>query len=151
PQVGQVNVITDIRSFDEAATKSDCFYMPYNAVPSASLTSVLNLDPFLSADAAYDKTDFVGNVLNAVQRDGKTWAMPLQIEPMILEYNNSALSKAGVSSISNNWTVDSFLDTLKALKPDASAQTPYVRQGDLSSGSDGTDLLMLIADFGGLP
>ncbi len=151
PQVGSINVVQSHDGFDKIADSSDCFYLGYNAVQSASLDKVISLDSFMTADPAFDKSDFVGNVLTAVQRDNKTWAMPLQIEPMVLQYNTDRFAKAGLTMPAGGWTVNNFIDALKALKNDPTGQTPFVARGDLTSGADGTQLLILIADYGGIP
>jgi ABC-type glycerol-3-phosphate transport system substrate-binding protein len=151
PQVGSVNVVQSRDDFDKIADSSDCFYLGYNAVPAASLDKVISLDSFMAADPAFDKGDFVGNILTAVQRDNKTWALPLQIEPMILQYDADRFAKAGLTMPTEGWTVNNFIDALKALKNDLSGQAPFVTRGDVTSGADGTELLILIADYGGVP
>src|SRR5262249_17361450 len=140
PQVGKVTIETTADDLSEAAEKHDCFYLPYNGVRSAKLTSLLNLDPYLSADKSFDKSDVVGNIMSQLERDGKTWGLPIMLQPEGLKYDADQFSKASVPAPSKGWTVDAFVDALKALKAANSDQPPFVPQGP-----GGTHLLMLIA------
>jgi ABC-type glycerol-3-phosphate transport system substrate-binding protein len=146
PQVGLVKMKTLFETADEAAAKSDCFYLSTNAVPMMTGNTLLNLDPFLNADPSFDKNDLVGNVLASVQRDNKTYALPITIEPLILKYDSAKFSAANLPEPSNDWTVESFADALKALKPTSEGHGPFV-----DADSNGTYLLLLVADYGGLP
>jgi ABC-type glycerol-3-phosphate transport system substrate-binding protein len=148
PQVGKVNLNVGFNPVDEAATKFDCFYQPFNAVPNAKLDKLLNLDPFLSADSTFDKNDVIGNIMAQLQRDNKTWALPVVIEPSILEYNVEKFASAGVPEPVNGWTIDAFNDALKALKKDPKDSPPFVPTG---IGGTGAHLLILMAAYGGLP
>jgi ABC-type glycerol-3-phosphate transport system substrate-binding protein len=125
--------------------KYDCVYLPYNGVPSAKLDAILSVDPYLSADTTFDKTDVIGNVMSQIMRDNKTWAVPINVQPSLLSYNSVKFDKAGVPAPTTGWTIDQFKDALNTLKPDQtdppfSATTP-----------GGTHLLALIAAYGGLP
>jgi ABC-type glycerol-3-phosphate transport system substrate-binding protein len=149
PQVGEI-------VFDTAAAgrggptamaaEYDCFTLPYNYVPELDTSTVLNLDPYLDADPAFDRSDVVGNTLSQVQRDAMTWALPLTLQLQILNYSPERFAEAGVPEPIDGWTIDQFVDALNALKviteddPPLDGRTP---------GS--TYLLMLIATYGGLP
>ncbi|MEP7289049.1 MAG: hypothetical protein ABI947_25115 [Chloroflexota bacterium] len=150
PQVGKVDVtLPNGPDGDPAnfADKYDCFYMPYNAVPTLKLDTLLNLDPFLNADSTFDKSDVVGGVMAQLQRDNKTWAMPIMIEPSALKYDTEQFKKAGVPLPDQNWTLDAFNDALKTLKPTLDKDTPPFDP----AGPGGQVLLSLIAAYGGLP
>lgn len=146
PQVGMVNLRVVSESVSMAAARADCFYLPTNAVPTLSGNLVLNLDPFLTADTSFDRTDYIGNVLAAVQRDNKTYALPVGIEPLILRYNVARFKAANLPEPTNDWSIESLIDALQALKPGSDGQPPMV-----DNGSGGMFLLALIADYGGLP
>lgn len=146
PQVGKVNVETDFGSASEYATNYDCFYLPYNAVPSLDQSAVLNLDPFLDADPSFDRNDVVGNAMSLVQKDAKTWAVPLTVQPEVLRYNTTLFANAGIPAPENGWTIDQFNDALLALKPTADDAIPFNPRG-----AGGTYLLQLIAAYGGIP
>ncbi|MEO8611323.1 MAG: hypothetical protein ABI690_25730 [Chloroflexota bacterium] len=146
PQVGKINMNTDFGRASDLATTSDCFYLPYNAVPSIDESTVLSLDPYLDADASFDRNDVVGTAMSLVQKDNKTWALPIIITPEVLRYNIDMFTQAGIPAPTNGWTVDQFTDALKALKPNASDPTPFV-----SRSPGGNYLLELIAAYGGIP
>jgi ABC-type glycerol-3-phosphate transport system substrate-binding protein len=149
PLVGHVNLIVSPHNAAQAAARSDCFYESENSVPTLNESAVLSLDPYLNADATFDKTDLLGGVLTGVQRDNKTWAFPLTLQPMIMVYDSDKFNHAGLPSPSNGWTIESFVDALQHLKvtnpTDPNTTPPFVGSGD------GTQLLVLIADYGGLP
>ncbi len=146
PQVGMVNLRVVSEPMSMAASHSDCFYLPTNAVPTLNGNLVLNLDPFLTTDPSFDKNDYAGSVLAAVQRDNKTYALPVGIEPLVLRYNVARLKAANLPEPANNWTVEAFVDALRALKPGSEGQPPMV-----DAGSSGTYLLVLMAAYGGIP
>lgn len=146
PQVGLVNLRVLTESPSMAANSSDCFYLPNNAVPSLSGNIVLNLDPFLNADPSFDRSDFIGSILTAVQRDSKTYAYPIGIEPLVMRYNPTRFQAAGVPEPTNTWTIGALTEALQALKPSSEGQPPMV-----DNGSRGMYLLVLIASYGGVP
>jgi ABC-type glycerol-3-phosphate transport system substrate-binding protein len=97
-------------------------------------------------DPTFDRNDVIGNTLTQLQQDDKTWALPLSIEPQMLEYDSAQFQNAGVPEPLDGWTVETFVDALKMLKPYDTDPTPF--QPNDQSGSY---LMMLIASFGGLP
>ncbi|MEP7285822.1 MAG: extracellular solute-binding protein [Chloroflexota bacterium] len=153
-QVGAVTVepISTGASLDllkSAADKYDCFYLSFNAVGSSSIDSVLTLDPYLASDPTFDKADVIGNVMAQVQRSNKTYALPADIQPNVLKYDADRFAKAGVTppaSISDMWTVETFKDTLTALKVDPKDPPPFA-----PFNTFGSYMLSLTAAYGGLP
>ncbi len=129
------------------AQQNDCFYLNYNAVPSADLSLLLSLDPFMSADADFASSDVAGNALAQMQRDNRTWGFPLVINPMMLHYYPDLFAKAGVPEPSGGWTASAFVEALEALREVIPAeQMPFTNRG-----FGDTHLLILIAAYGGLP
>ncbi|MBX3062154.1 MAG: extracellular solute-binding protein [Anaerolineae bacterium] len=146
PQVGKINLDSGFGDFAAYAGKYDCFYMGYNAVPNLDESLVLNLDPYLDADPGFDRSDVVGNALALAQKNNHTWALPIDIKPEVMKYNSELFQQAGVAAPENGWTIDQFVDALRALKPTADDATPFVPRG-----AGGVYLLQLIAAYGGLP
>jgi ABC-type glycerol-3-phosphate transport system substrate-binding protein len=146
PQIGQIDFNTGFYDMADAAQQFDCFYTPFNAVPSARLSALLNLDPFLSADSTFDPSDVVGNTLAQLTRENKIWGLPIAIMPAVLKYDKDQFQKAGVPAPDKGWTIDAFTDALKALKANTGDEAPF---NAISPG--GTHLLMLIAAYGGVP
>ncbi len=147
PTVGNVDLRTQFyeqKDLDEM----DCYYQPYNAVPTMKLEDFLNLDPFMDADPEFDRNDFIGSALEQVQRDNHIWAYPMVIQPSILWYNQELFTKAGLPSPEQGWTVDAFKDALQTLRATLDNETDPV----FTPGTYGnTYLLMLIAAYGGVP
>jgi ABC-type glycerol-3-phosphate transport system substrate-binding protein len=149
PQISAIKLDTPAgfnTGTEQIADKYDCFYLPYNAVPSVQLSALLNLDPFRAADKTFDKSDVVGNILSQLSRDNKTWGLPVIIEPAFLKYDAQQFDKAALPQPTGGWALDQFNDALKALKPDDKTPPPFI-----ASGTGGTHLLILIAAYGGLP
>ncbi|MBN1287208.1 MAG: extracellular solute-binding protein [Anaerolineae bacterium] len=148
PEVGQVIFDTSMSfTANRMAEDFDCFFLPYNEVPNLDPEAVYNLDPFLDADPTFDRSDVVGDVLGQVQRDNKTWALPVVIQPSILRYNPDRFARAGLTPPEDGWTIDAFVDALRALKIYPEDPPPFVPR--VLSG--GTYMLMFIAAFGGVP
>lgn len=144
PQVGQLMVSSEILSLERAAQKYDCFYLSSNAVPSADLNSLVNLDPLISADSSLSTDGLFEGALVQVQRDNQTWAYPLDIRPQMIWYASDVLSQAGIIAPSRDWTMSQFYDTINQLV--AIANDDAV----LGSSNPGTTLLELIAANGGV-
>ncbi len=146
PQVGHVELITQSgppRSFEDV----DCFFYPTNQLPSLNLATVLNLDPLLATDPAFDTSDILPGVMAQVSRNELTWAYPLVIQPAGLWYNADLFAQAGVMSPEAGWTVEQFEDALiqlgRIIPPDSPAFVPPTFGNSY--------LLMLFATYGGLP
>ncbi len=147
PNVGNVEFDTDFfqpADFD----KLDCFYQPYNQVPSMKLEDFLSIEPFMDADPNVDRNDFIGTVLDQMQRDGHTWGYPIIMQPSVMWYDQDLFTQAGLPSPEQGWTVDQFEDALRTLKGLQAKETDPV----FVPGTYGNSyLLMLIAAFGGIP
>jgi ABC-type glycerol-3-phosphate transport system substrate-binding protein len=146
PQVGLVNLRVAYDPVEQSASRSDCFYLPYNAVPTIVGNPVINLDPLLSADSTFDRSDIPPGLFAAVQRGNKTYALPVGIEPLILRYKSEYFAAASIPAPSNDWKIESFVNTLKTLRPDSASPIPFA-----DNGTNGSYLLVLIAAYGGVP
>lgn len=147
--VSRVDIQTGFQRAEQAADKYDCFYLPYSAVPSIQLDKILPLDPYLTADANYNASGYVGGILQQVTRDNKVWALPMGVAPTVMWYDPTSFANAGLPKPAFGWTVSSFKDTLDALKPRIQDnKPPFYMEG---AGGSGVSLLMLIAAYGGTP
>lgn len=147
PAVGNVEIDTDFFDPKEQA-KLDCYYQPFNEVPSMALENYLSFDPLVDADPTFDRGDFIGPVLNQVQRDNHIWAYPIILQPSVLWYDADLFERSGLPSPEQGWTVDAFKDALETLHGSLAQPTDPV----FISGTYGnTYLLMLMAAYGGLP
>lgn len=147
PQVGAVT-LENVPNADLAALAQDydCIILSSNAVPDTDLSVVLNLDPLLGADPTFDRNEIIGNTLAQLQQDNKIWALPLAIQPQMLQYNPEMLAWAGVPEPVSGWTADSFTDALRMLKLYDTDPAPFA-----PADPSGSYLLMLITAYGGLP
>jgi ABC-type glycerol-3-phosphate transport system substrate-binding protein len=149
PGVARIEIQGGFDPFEAATRKYDCFYLPYSAVPNASLDTILNLDPFMTADKNLNPGDTIGGVMGAVTRDNKTWALPIGITPTVMWYDPAAFAAAHIPYPTFGWDVSAFKDALRALKPTIKGdQAPFIMPGP---GGEGISLLMLIAAYGGQP
>ena len=146
PQVGLVNLRAVQEPASAAAQKSDCFYSASNLVPTTTDSELLDLAPLLNADPNFDPTDFVSGVLASVQRGGQTLGLPMDIQPIVLNYSPDRFSAANLPAPTNDWTVENFIAALPQLQTVTQGQAPLA-----DNGSDGAYLLLLIASDGGLP
>lgn len=147
PQIGAIELKTGFEQFENATKKYDCFYLPFNAVPNAQLDKILALDPFIDADATFDRSEVVGSVLTQITREGKVWAFPVMIEPSILKYNGEMFDKSGAVRPVAGWTIVDFNDAVKALKINKDDPPAF----EDAANSNGTHLMILMAAYGGLP
>ncbi len=147
PVVGEV-VLESVQEADLAllAESYDCIILPTNAVEGSDLSMILNLDPLIDTDVNFDRNDVIGNTLVQLQEDNKTWALPLAIQPQMLQYDAHMLAQYGVPEPLNGWTTDAFTDALRMLRPydtDSAGFAP--------NDPSGSYILMLLAAYGGLP
>ena len=145
-QVKQIVFDAGFSGNGKPTDKFDCFFSPYNQVPFADLKDYLSLDSYLDTDTSFAKDDVLSGVLSQLQKDNKTYGYPLVVQPSTLFYNADMFSKANAPIPSNDWTLDRFVDTLKALKPSGSDPEPFATRD-----SPGAAISMLIAAYGGLP
>lgn len=147
PQVGIVNLENAMtRDVSELSQTYDCYSMSSNPVQGMDVSQVLNIDPFLDTDPTFSRNDVIGNVLAQLQRDNKTWALPLVLQPQVLRYNRELFEQFGLPSPAGGWTVEQFTDALRTLKENEGDSSPFD-----SRDIGGTYLLQLIAAYGGLP
>lgn len=146
----QVRLVT-IDEDDRTARKSDCLYLPYNDVPNGDLSAFASLDAFLNSDPSFDASDVVGNLLTQFQRNGKTWALPLEMNPQILRYNAKKFATAKLVAPQNGWNIAELEKDVIALKSayPSSQQAPFA-PGIAAVLGDKT-FLLLISAYGGLP
>jgi len=105
---------------------------------------LLNLDPLVNADPAFDRADVIGNLLPQYERNRKLWAIPVYLNPRMLVYSVDRFKQAGVPLPGESWTINQFVEALAALKEQTGDAAFYF-------GLDKHALLSLTAAFGGLP
>lgn len=148
PDVGFVNFDVGFTGgVNEIVEIADCFYLPFNNIPSMDTNTIISLDPLMSADPTVDINDFLPTVLPSVQRNGLTWAFPITLQPLVMNYHVQRFADAGIPAPENGWTVADFEIALQGLDG-IIADDEFVLE---SNGFDNAYLLNLIAAYGGLP
>jgi ABC-type glycerol-3-phosphate transport system substrate-binding protein len=148
PEVGLVTIGQENQNqLATVAETYDCFYADSNLVPDADLSLLLNLDPLLSTDPAFDPNDYISGVFDQVKVNNQTWALPLQISPLVLRIDYDIFRQAGVNPPQGSWTVSEFEDAIRNIQfALADDQTPVTLNVSGESA-----MLTLIAAYGGLP
>jgi ABC-type glycerol-3-phosphate transport system substrate-binding protein len=148
PEIAEINVEQEFPLNLTGITQNyQCFYSGTNIVSNLDLSTVLSLDPLIFADFNYDPNDYVAGVLEQVQVNNQTYALPLQISPVVLRFNEDILSQAGVFSPQGTWMISEFEDTLEQLQFSIEeGQAPL----ELTSSAQ-SSVLALIAIYGGIP
>ncbi len=137
---------TSLNQLGPALQKYDCVYTSGAGVSAAQIPHLFNLDPFLSADPTFDKSDMLNGTLAQVTLDNKIWMLPSDIAPNILKYESDRFQKDGVPEPGPNWTIEQFVDALKTFKNDGGDQLGFAPLNTF-----GAYLFQLIAAFGGNP
>lgn len=99
----------------------DVFAAPDSALGDlVEAGEVLNLSPFIEQDGSFDTSDFYPGVLENFAAEGKTWAVPVGLDPIVMYYNQDLFDQYGVPYPTVDWTWDDFLSIVVALRdPDA--------------------------------
>jgi ABC-type glycerol-3-phosphate transport system substrate-binding protein len=144
-EVGHIEFVTTYREPSEQFKQVDCAYVSRNYVPEIDLTLLQPLDPFLSTDATFDRSDIPNLIWPLVTRDEQTYALPMTLLPLMMWYNPTDFEAAGVFPPEMGWTISEFMDALKLLKEAQSDKKPY--HSDYGSAA----YLLLVAGLGDMP
>ncbi len=86
-------------------------------VVSLPLEPRLEQGGLLAADGRLaQRDDFYPCALSAVTRDGRIWAVPIGVDPVLMYYNRDLFAAGGVAYPSNGWSWQDFLDTARKLR-----------------------------------
>ncbi|SMQ14309.1 carbohydrate ABC transporter substrate-binding protein, CUT1 family [Streptomyces sp. Ag82_O1-12] len=78
---------------------------------------MLPLDDLIAKNK-FDVTDFDKSVMEGLSADGKLYALPYDVGPVILTYNKSMFRKAGVPEPKPGWTLAEFESAARKLTGD---------------------------------
>lgn len=124
-QYPHITVELDPRSWgalnDVGVEDADVFVVTEDAfVERWEQGSLLNVDPFIAQDRAFDSSDFYPGTVDLFSVEGETWAIPAGVDPLVMYYNQDLFDRYDVDYPQTEWTWDDFLDTALALRdPDA--------------------------------
>lgn len=146
PEVGYVEFATGYMDIAEQFEEIDCAYTSYNYVPFIDLSLIQPLDPFLSTDSTFDRSDIPEILWPLVTRDEKVYGLPMTLMPLMMWYNPKDFEAAGVFPPEMGWTISDFIDALTMLKEAQPDNKPY---GSQSYGN--APYVLLAAGLGGVP
>jgi multiple sugar transport system substrate-binding protein len=105
------------RRLVSAADVSSVFY----STEAAQDGLLLDLGPLMEAERDFDAADFLPATLENFQSQGGTWAVPTELNYVVIYYNKDAFDEAGLDYPQPGWSWDDFL---------AAAEALTVREGD---------------------
>lgn len=73
--------------------------------------ALLNLDPWISQDDSFAPDDFYPGLLKLYTYEGKTWAIPSGVDPLVMYYNRDLLERYGAPQPAVSWTWEDMLIT----------------------------------------
>ena len=95
----------------DIAQTTDCFQTFSEVQSPDNQAAVLTIDPFIEADASFDRDDFFPALLDQFSYQGQLWGVPAEITPVVLEYNKDLFDESGVVYPENGWSLDQFVNT----------------------------------------
>lgn len=138
--------------FRQYGTAPDCYIGGASYDGQVPTQTFADLTPYIIADGTLDKSDFVGDTLKQVTIDNMVWAYPLTVDLSLIKYDPILFKQAGVPLPTNNWTVNTLLETLKGLQTALPNITPLEPSDQLPrSWSYDSPYIGLMAAFGGVP
>jgi multiple sugar transport system substrate-binding protein len=95
----------------------DVFELNYESfVEYASKGVLLDLNPQIAADKAFDKNIFYPRALNAFNYKGMQLGLPAKFDTVVLFYNKDLFDKAGVAYPTADWTYDDVIAASKKIQ-----------------------------------
>lgn len=144
PEIGQIIFDRQPNTFEHYIKTQDCFYTN-NAISAGVDTSQLyNLLPLMAADPDFDGDDFLSGVLRQVSTTNGVWAVPMDVNPIVIWYNRRNFQDAGLPEPAPDWTTSEFDTALRALGE--KLEGVPLRTEVIGN----TYILMLVASYGGL-
>lgn len=104
----------DLQDYAESA---DVLYVD-NSILQPEVTRagfVMNLNPLLQVDNRFNPENYHQAVLESFMWDEAQWALPIAGNTTLVEYIPSAFDSAGLVYPSENWSLQEFGDTARAL------------------------------------
>ena len=86
----------------------DCFYLPYHELIYPFAGVVLNLDPLIDSDNAFNEDNIVPTVLDTMRINGSLWSYPLHLYPSAFYYDPIQFNELGIAEPSTDWTINDF-------------------------------------------
>lgn len=105
----------------DLAAQTDCFawYIPPEP---GDLPALLDLQPLIDADAAFDQDDYPPALLAPFQHNGRVYGLPYLVTFRVLVYNQTMFEAANLDAPTIQWTLDDFLRAAQQLTTDDKKQ-----------------------------
>ena len=84
----------------------------------SSLGILEPLDSKIKKDKDFDKNKYYEQAINSGKFEGKQYAIPMEIDPVLLFVNKSLMKKEGIKIDKNNWTWEEFYKICKKVTKD---------------------------------
>jgi len=116
---------------------------PFELAELLERDAILNLDPFIENNESFDRSDFLPGTVEIFAAEGKTWAVPVGVDTIVMFYNQDMFDLYSVPYPHTEWTWDDFLISgMRISDPDAGI-FGYV------STPQSNDPLLLVLQHGG--
>ena len=136
--------ITQEYKVESLGRQFDCYYSPDNLVSETNLDYLIPLDSLMKRDPTRPFEDYAPRLLSKVQVNSLTWALPINIDPMVVLVDEYALNQAGLPLPDSSWTINELEEYLTNLQP-------YMPEHAHLSfrNPDNNDVFVMIASYGG--
>jgi multiple sugar transport system substrate-binding protein len=94
---------------------------------------VLNLDPFIERDEAFNLADFYGGTIDLLQIEGRLWAVPGGVDVLVMYYNQDLFDQRNYPYPEVGWTWDDFLNAALAINDPNAGIYGYATTGPMNS------------------
>jgi ABC-type glycerol-3-phosphate transport system substrate-binding protein len=102
-------------SLAEQAMSADCFGGKHAVQSPGVRQFVRNLQPFLDAETDFDLADYYAAPLDWSRHDGELWALPYEMDALMVYINLDRFAEAGLAPPEPGWRFEDFVDLAVAL------------------------------------
>jgi multiple sugar transport system substrate-binding protein len=99
----------------QLASQADAFIWSTDAVEGGPPGLVLDLTTFVEADDEPTEDDFLPGLWDHVQWQGRTWGLPVGVDPLVLLYDPTAFEAAGVKPPAPGWSWEELFSAAQQL------------------------------------
>lgn len=97
----------------------DIFYLNDWVLPLAERGVFMPLDDIVDGDPSFNLNEFYPNLVDALRYEGKLYALPQEVSPIVVYYNEELFEAAGLELPTDDWTQQDFFNAAKVLsQPD---------------------------------
>lgn len=133
-------------SLRDVMADADCAQWFGGIEDEANRAMILNMEPFLDADAAISKDEYYQTAVDAFTYQGQLFGLPAEINIPVIVYNKALFDAANVPYPTSGWTTDDFLTTAVAL---TEGDDPETKQyGYVPQDFETNDIVLLMERLG---